>query len=100
MKEIIRMINNKTVESSLGWRIRVPSIHHLKYEEHEKIIEVEIEGGTDEKSAIDWAIYEPVVWRWKNMNCDDSVGPEKIAGILDRIRVAFDKLDMKIKEII
>ena len=100
MEETIKTINDKTVESSLNWRIDILSIDSLQYTERGKTIKLEIEDSPDERGELEWIIHLPKNWTWNNKNNDESVTTEKIAEILNRISLAFWKLDMKIKEII
>lgn len=98
MKEIIRAVNNKTVESSQGWRIDILSIDALQYSEGSKTIKLEIEDRPDTGGELTWIIYLPPNWIWNDTNNGESVTSEKISEILSRIEMAFWKLDMKIKE--
>ena len=100
MKEIIKIINEKAVESSLGWRIDILSIDSFQYLEQGKTIEFEIEDNADERGEIHWIIYLPAIWRWKGIRNDEPIAPERIPEIVNRISFAFWKLDMNIKEIL
>lgn len=98
MKEIIKALNNKSVESSQGWRVDILSIDSLRYAEQGKMIELEIEDRPDAGGELEWIIYLPANWIWNNANNSEPVAPEKVSEILNRIEMAFWKLDMKIKE--
>jgi len=99
MKEIIKTLNDKSVESSLGWRIHVLSPNALQYSEKDKTITLEIEDRPDARGELTWIIYLPVNWVWTDANnTGDPVASEKISEILSRIETAFWKLDMKIRE--
>jgi len=100
MKETIKAKNDKSVESSLGWRIDILSVDSFQYQEHGKTIVLEIEDRPDARGELTWIIYTPENWRWENKENDEPVAPEKISEILNRVSLAFWKLDMKIKEII
>ena len=100
MKEIINVIDDKTVENSLGWRIYISSIDAFQYQEQGKTISFVIEDCPNELGEISWIIYLPVNWNWKSMNNDEPVDPKKIPEILNRISLAFWRLDMKIKDIV
>lgn len=100
MKEIIKIIDDKTVESSLGWRINILSIDSFQYQEQGKTIKFEIEDRPDALGEIDWIIYMPTNWIWKSINNNEPVAPERIPEILNRISLAFWKLDMKIEQIL
>lgn len=100
MQEIIKIINEKAVESSLGWRIDILSIDSFQYQEQNKTIQFELEDSPDEKGEIHWIIYLPAIWRWKSSGNDHPVAPDRIPEILNRISLAFWKLDMNIKEIL
>jgi len=49
---------------------------------------------------MEWIIYLPANWIWEKPNDDKPVAPEKISEILNRIDLAFWKLDMTISKII
>ena len=98
MKEIIRTLNDKAVESSQGWRVDILSINSFRYAEQDKMIELEIEDRPDVGGELTWIIYLPANWVWANPNSGEPVAPEKVSEILNRIEMAFWKLDMKIKE--
>jgi hypothetical protein len=98
MKEIIKIIDDKTVESSLGWTIVISSIDSLQYQEQGKTISLEIEDYPDEMGELEWTIYVPTNCRWQGT--DETIDQEKMDEIIKRISLAFWKLDMKIKEII
>jgi hypothetical protein len=100
VQEIIKIINERIVESSLGWRIDILSIDAFQYQEQNKIIQFELEDSPDEKGEIHWIIYLPAIWRWKGIGYDEPIVPERIPEILNRIGLAFWKLDMNIKEIL
>ena len=97
MKEIVLAINDGTVESSLGWRVEIISVDFLEYSEDGRTIKLEIEDRPDVGGELEWIIYTPENWVWNN---DEPLTKEKISDILNRIDLAFWKLDMKIKEII
>lgn len=97
MKEIVLAINDATVESSLGWRVEMISVDFLEYSEDGRTIKLEIEDRPDVGGELEWIIYTPGNWGWNN---DEPLTKEKISDILNRIDLAFWKLDMKIKEII
>jgi len=99
MKDTIKAINGKSVESSLGWRIDVLSIDSFLYSEDGKTIKMEIEDRPDAGGELEWIIYTPENWVWNNSN-HEPITQEKISEIFNRIELAFWKLDMKIKEIV
>jgi len=100
MKENIKAINNKSVESSLGWRVDILSMNSFRYSEQGKMIELEIEDRPDAGGELEWIIYLPENWIWNNSNQSDLLAPKKVSEILNRIEMAFWKLDMKIKEFV
>jgi hypothetical protein len=100
MKEIINVIDDKTVESSQGWRVDISSIDSFQYQEQGKTISFEIEDCPDELGEISWIIYLPANWIWKSMSNNEPVAGEKIPEILNRVSLAFWKIDMKIKEMV
>jgi hypothetical protein len=97
MKDVIKIIDDKTVESSLGWTIVISSIDSLQYQEQGKTISLEIEDYPDEMGELEWTIYVPTNCKWQDT--DEIISQEKVDKIIERISLAFWKLDMKIKEI-
>ena len=95
MKEIVLAISDATVESSLGWRVEMISVDFLEYSEDGRTIKLEIEDRPDAGGELEWIIYTPENWVWNN---DEPLMKEKISNILNRIDLAFWKLDMKIRE--
>jgi hypothetical protein len=95
MKEIVLAISDATVESSLGWRVEIISVDFLEYSEDGRTIKLEIEDRPDAGGELEWIIYTPENWVWNN---DEPLMKEKISDILNRIDLAFWKLDMKIRE--
>lgn len=99
MKEIIQIIDDNTVESSLGWRINVSSITSLQYQEGGKTITFKIEDSPDVTGELEWTIYIPAKCRWQDANNEEVIEQEKLIEIINRISLSFWKLDMKIKEL-
>jgi hypothetical protein len=99
MKEIIRAIDNKTVGSSLGWTIVISSIDSFQYQEQGKTISFKIEDSPDVTGELEWIIYVPANCRWQNADNEEPISDETMDEIVERINLAFWKLDMKIKEI-
>jgi len=100
MKEIITEIDDRTVESSLGWRVEIVSINALRYQEKDQTITFEIEDYPDFAGEPEWTIYIPPKCKWQGQSHDEAtIDQEKLDEITDRISTAFWKLDMKIKEI-
>ena len=100
MKETLKIINNKIVESSLGWRINILSIDSLQYQEDGKTILLKTEDYPDVSGELEWIIYLPVNCRWQNADNEEPFSDEKMDEIVERISLAFWKLDMKIREIV
>lgn len=92
-------MDDKRVESSLGWKVSILSIDSMVYQENDKKIFFKIEDYPDAMGELEWTIYIPVQCRWKGANDQDMIDQEKLDEIIDRISTAFWKLDMKIKEI-
>ncbi len=99
MKEILKTTGDKSVESSLGWKVEILSINSLRYSEEGHAIKLEMEDRPDTIGELEWIIYLPDNWSWPGRN-DDSLSEGKISEILKRIELAFWKLDMKIREIV
>ena len=99
MKEIITAIDDKMVESSLGWKVSISSIDSMVYQENDKKIFFKIEDYPDIMGELEWTIYIPVKCGWQGANDQEMIDQEKLDEIIDRISTAFWKLDMKIKEI-
>lgn len=97
MNESVKMINDKTVESSLGWKVCILSMDSFQYQEDRQTIIFKIEDYPDARGELEWTIYIPVKCRWQGVNHDEIIDQEKLNEIIDRISTAFWKLDMKIK---
>jgi hypothetical protein len=100
IKETMRRIDDRSVESSLGWKIDILSGNSFGYTEESGTIKFEIEDRPDELGNMEWIIYLPTNWIWEKPHDDRPVAPEKISEILNRIDLAFWKLDMTIREIV
>jgi len=99
MKETLQIIGKYTVESSSGWKVELPSFEVLIYEEEGKSIRLALEDRPDAQGELEWIIYMPEAWRW-NECIDEILTQGKITEILNRIDLAFWKLDLKIKKIV
>jgi hypothetical protein len=99
MKEVLTIINDKAVESSLGWRVHIPSIDTLQYQEDGKTILFKIEDYPDVYGELEWTIHVPADPKWLNADSEETVSDDKMDEIVERINLAFWTLDMKIKEI-
>jgi len=100
MKEQLRNIGDKSVESSLGWKVDILSESAVRYAEAERSMILEIEDRPRVTGELEWIIYTPDSWFWKGPDQEEAVSAEKSHEILDRISRAFWKLDMPIKEIV
>ncbi len=98
MKEVLRAIGSRCVESSAGWKVDVLSAAVLSYEEEGKSIRLELEGRPDAQGELEWILYTPERWTWSGK--DEPLAGEKISEILNRIELAFWKLDLTMKEIV
>jgi len=98
MKETLRIVGKNSVESSVGWKIELLSPEILTYREGEKSIHLEMEDRPDVGGELEWIIYMPEYWTWREK--DEPLAREKVPEILKRIDLAFWKLDLKIKEIV
>mgnify|MGYP001769609513 CR=1 FL=1 len=92
-------MDDKRVESSLGWKVSILSIDSMVYQENDKKIFFKIEDYPDAMGELEWTIYIPTQCRWKGANDQDIIDQEKLDEIIDRVSTAFWKLDMRIKEI-
>ena len=99
MKVTLQIIGKYTVESSSGWKVEIPSFDVLIYEEEGKSIRLALEDRPDAQGELEWIIYTPEAWRW-NERKDEILTQGKITEVLNRIELAFWKLDLKIKEIV
>ena len=99
MKETVKASNDTRVESSLGWSVEITSPDVLVYSEEERSLLLEIEEHGKGGSPEEWIIHWPAVWGW-NGRKEDPISQQKRYEILDRIELAFWKLDMEIKEIV
>jgi len=100
MKEVLTIIHDKTVESSLGWSINISSIDSMQYRENGKTLLFKIEDYPDVSGELEWTIHVPVNPKWQNADSEETVSDDKMDEIVERINLAFWKLDMKIKEIV
>lgn len=82
----------------MGWKVDIPSSDVLIYEEEGKSIRLELEDRPDEQGELEWILYTPERWTWREK--DEPLAQEKVSEILKRIDLAFWKLDLKIKEIV
>lgn len=99
MKELLRIVGRDSVESSLCWKVDILSPGALAYREGERSIHLEMEDRPDAQGELEWTIYMPEEWRWDACK-DELPTQEKISEILNRIELAFWKLDMRVKEIV
>ena len=100
MKEILKTILDKSVESSLGWRVDILSLARFRYTEQGKTIDLILEDRPSVGGELEWIIYLPEKWVLKDNLEEELVLPERIPEILNRISLAFWKLDMPIKEMV
>ncbi len=100
MKEQLRNIDDRCIESSLGWRLDILSLSAVRYAEAGRSIKLEVEDRPRVNGELEWLVYVPESWIWKSEDGEEPVAPEKVSEILSRIRLAFWKLDMPVKEIV
>jgi hypothetical protein len=98
MKEVLRTLDSRRVESSAGWKVDVLSSDALVYGEEGQSIRLELEDRPDAQGELEWILYTPERWTWSGK--DEPLTEEKITEILNRIDLAFWKLDLKMKEIV
>lgn len=100
MKDSLKIIDDRTVESSSGWRVKILSTDSLIYSEEGKSVLLELEEHRDAIGAdVEWTIYEPLAWCWDKQK-EQVISQKESSEILNRIEMAFWMLDLKIKEII
>lgn len=100
MKETLQNIDNKSIISSLGWKLDILSVNAIQYAEQGRTITLEVEDRPKVTGELEWMIYTPENWIWKSKDLEEPVAKEKISEILNRISQAFWKLDMTIREIV
>ncbi|MBP7341438.1 MAG: hypothetical protein GXY72_09100 [Deltaproteobacteria bacterium] len=98
MKEVLQTTGSRCVESSAGWKVDILSSDALVYAEEGKSIRLELEDRPDAQDELEWILYTPERWSWREE--DEPLTQEKISDILNRIELAFWKLDLKMKEIV
>lgn len=100
MKETLQISGNNIVSSSLGWTLELLSVRALQYAEPDRTLLLEIEDCPTVTGELEWIISTPENWVWKVADGNEPVAEEKIPEILNRVSLAFWKLDMPIKEIV
>lgn len=100
MQEILQTPDEKSVISSRGWKVEVLSVSALAYAEGDKTIVLELEDCPNERGELEWRVYTPAQWRWEEPHFAGPLPPQKISEILNRVELAFWKLDLAIKEIV
>ncbi|HOC58354.1 MAG: hypothetical protein KBA28_02245 [Syntrophaceae bacterium] len=98
--EILSVLNDQSVESSRGWKIKILSVSSFLYQEAGKTLRFALEDCPNETGEMEWIIFLPENWAWNKPFHGEPVPSEKRAEILNRIDLAFWKLDMKIKEVV
>ena len=59
-----RKINNRTVENTEGFIVKVIGIHEVEYIDNEKKMIIEIEGGSNPDGSSEWSLYLQTI-RWQ-----------------------------------
>jgi hypothetical protein len=94
---MLRKIDNKTVESSEGYSVRVIDIHYAEYSEGSRIAIVEIEGGMNESGDVDWSIYRGSLKDWEAPFDDGRMTDDERKAIINRICECLKVLGMQYK---
>jgi len=92
---MLRIVNNKTVESNSGYSVIAIDIHHVKYTEYGRSAIIEIEGGISSSGEIDWLIYSDSLSKWEPPHNTETISVSKHNEILDRISECLSLLDMQ-----
>jgi len=100
MKETLQVINGKGVSSSLGWTLHVLSLTAIQYEEGDRILTLTVEDRAKVTGELEWILYTPEAWNWTIGDRQEPVEKDRVSSILNRITLAFWKLDMPIKDIV
>ena len=85
-------LNNKTVEGD-GYRIIVPDIHTVIYEECARTARLEIEGGMSAR-VVDWLIYSETLSGWHDESGVVPISATERAIILSRVAESLNLLEM------
>lgn len=91
---MLKKINNKTVHSSEGYVVTVPSIHKVEYSDGKRLAFLEIEGGMSESGDVDWLVYSDTLKGWEAPHDIDEMNDRDHQEILSRISECLDLLDM------
>lgn len=86
-------VDNKTVRG-LTFLVRVPTIHHVKYEEGDRTASVEIEGGLGKDGEVNWLLYSETLRGWDAPHEAEDMPMSKRQQILDDISKSMDLLGM------
>lgn len=100
MSERLQNLEDRSVVSSLGWRLDILSINAVRYTDGDHSITLNVEDRPKVTGELEWILYTPQTWAWETGHQDQLITPEKIQEILNRISLAFWKLDMPIREIV
>jgi len=100
MTETLQIISGKCVTSPQGWQLDILSLGAVRYAEAERSIILEVEDRPNVTGDLEWILYTPDNWVWTISDRKEPVEKGKIPEILNRIGLAFWKLDMPIKEIV
>lgn len=88
---MLKRLDNKTVEGP-GYKVVVPDIHSVIYNEGRNSITIEIEGGTD-ANGVNWLVYVKTL-SVQEVDSSYIMTKEKREIILKRISDALNLLDM------
>lgn len=94
---MLRKIDNKMVESSEGYTVRVIDVHYAEYSEGSRTAIVEIEGGVNESEDVDWSIYRESLKDWEAPFDDRRMTDDERRTIVNRIGECLKLLGMRYK---
>jgi|GEM_PF-3322812 len=90
---MLKRINNKTVEGTEGFIVRVPNIHEIEYKADDLHAVIEIEGGRSESGGVDWVVYSSTL---KVISQHDAAKVQDIEKqvVFERVAKSLELLDM------
>jgi hypothetical protein len=92
---MLKKVSNKFVQSSCGFTVKVPNIHHIEYIEGCKMLKIDIEGGTSPTGEVDWLVYSDTMTGWLSPHQWEVISKEERDNIIRNVSKCLDILGMK-----
>jgi hypothetical protein len=92
---MLKKVSNKCVQSNCGFVVNVPNIHEIEYIENDKMLRIEIEGGTSPTGEVDWLVYSETMTGWLSPHQWKLISKEEREKIIRNVRKCLDILGMK-----